>query len=48
MHSALVRLQNSFGFFTSVAFAVGAALALTSLAQVQTPTAAVALSSAVV
>jgi len=31
MHSCLVRVQNLFGFFTSVAFAVGALIALSSI-----------------
>lgn len=31
MHSSLVRVQNVFGFFTSVAFVVGALVALSAL-----------------
>lgn len=31
MHSSLVRVQNVFGFFTSVAFVVGALVALSTL-----------------
>lgn len=46
MHSCLVRLQNSFGFFTSVATAMGVIVALTSLLQVQTPSASVSLKGA--
>lgn len=31
MHSSFVRVQNVFGFFTSVAFVVGALVALSAL-----------------
>lgn len=31
MHSSLVRVQNVFGFFTSVAFVVGALVALSAV-----------------
>lgn len=31
MHSSLVRVQNVFGFFTSVAFVVGTLIALSAL-----------------
>lgn len=31
MHSSLVRVQNVFGFFTSVAFVVGTLVALSAL-----------------
>lgn len=39
MHSALVRLQNVFGFFTTVAFTVAAVIALSSFVAPQSPTA---------
>ncbi|KAG9202525.1 hypothetical protein G6514_004263 [Epicoccum nigrum] len=39
MHSALVRLQNVFGFFTTVAFTVAAVIALSSFVAPQNPTA---------
>ncbi|KAH9875927.1 hypothetical protein IAQ61_003392 [Plenodomus lingam] len=39
MHSALVRLQNVFGFFTTVAFSVAAVIALSTLVIPQTPSA---------
>lgn len=38
MHSTLTRLQNVFGFFTTVAFFVATFVALTSLLVPQTPT----------
>ncbi|KAJ4993399.1 signal peptidase subunit [Stagonosporopsis vannaccii] len=43
MHSALVRLQNVFGFFTTVAFTVAAVIALSSFISPQTPTADIQL-----
>ena len=43
MHSALVRLQNVFGFFTTVAFTVAAVIALSSFVSPQTPSASVQL-----
>ena len=39
MHSSLVRIQNVFGFFTSVAFAVAAAIAVSVVLSPQTPSA---------
>ena len=39
MHSSLVRIQTVFGFFTSVAFAVAAAVALSVFLNPQAPTA---------
>jgi hypothetical protein len=39
MHSALVRLQNVFGFFTTVAFTVAAVIALSSFIAPQSPSA---------
>ncbi|USW51812.1 Putative signal peptidase complex subunit 3 [Septoria linicola] len=39
MHSSLVRIQNVFGFFTSVAFAVAAAIAVSVLLSPQNPSA---------
>jgi len=39
MHSALVRLQNVFGFFTTVAFSVAAVIALSSFVSPQAPNA---------
>jgi hypothetical protein len=39
MHSTLVRVQNVFGFFTSVAFAVAAAIAVSVVLSPQTPSA---------
>lgn len=39
MHSSLVRIQNVFGFFTSVAFAVMAGIALSVVLSPQTPSA---------
>lgn len=41
MHSALVRIQNVFGFFTTVAFVVGALIAASDLIGVRTPSAVV-------
>ncbi|CZT21441.1 related to SPC3-signal peptidase subunit [Ramularia collo-cygni] len=43
MHSSLVRVQNVFGFFTSVAFAVAGAIALSVLLSPQSPSAALEL-----
>jgi signal peptidase complex subunit 3 len=43
MHSALVRLQNVFGFFTTVAFTVAAVIALSSFVSPQNPTADIQL-----
>jgi signal peptidase complex subunit 3 len=43
MHSTLVRLQNVFGFFTTVAFSVAAVIALSTFINPQTPNATVAL-----
>ncbi|KAH6639067.1 signal peptidase subunit-domain-containing protein [Boeremia exigua] len=43
MHSALVRLQNVFGFFTTVAFTIAAVIALSSFVSPQAPSATVAL-----
>lgn len=37
MHSSLVRVQNTFGFFTSVAFIVAALIATTDLFAARTP-----------
>ncbi|MCJ1352988.1 MAG: hypothetical protein MMC33_002972 [Icmadophila ericetorum] len=43
MHSALVRLQNVFGFFTTVSFCLAGIIALTALVSPQTPTANIQL-----
>ncbi|ORX97176.1 signal peptidase subunit-domain-containing protein [Clohesyomyces aquaticus] len=43
MHSAVIRVQNVFGFFTTVAFCVAAMIALSSFIHPQTPSAAVRL-----
>lgn len=43
MHSTLVRLQNVFGFFTTVAFTVAAVIALSSFVSPQSPTASIQL-----
>ncbi|KAK3717464.1 Signal peptidase complex subunit [Vermiconidia calcicola] len=43
MHSSLVRIQNVFGYFTSVAFAVAAAVAVSVLLSSQTPSASLEL-----
>jgi signal peptidase complex subunit 3 len=43
MHSALVRVQNVFGFFTTVAFTVAAVIALSSFIQPQSPSAKIQL-----
>jgi hypothetical protein len=41
MHSALVRLQNVFGFFTTVAFSVAIVIALSSFVTPQSPNASI-------
>lgn len=41
MYNSLVRLQNTFGFFTTVAFVVSALIALSDLGSVREPTAVV-------
>ncbi|SMQ53517.1 unnamed protein product [Zymoseptoria tritici ST99CH_3D7] len=43
MHSTFVRLQNVFGYFTSVAFAVAAAIAVSVLLSPQSPSASLEL-----
>ncbi|KAK4501397.1 hypothetical protein PRZ48_007206 [Zasmidium cellare] len=43
MHSSLVRIQNVFGFFTSVAFAVAAAIAISVVLSPQAPSASLEL-----
>jgi signal peptidase complex subunit 3 len=43
MHSALVRLQNVFGFFTTVAFTVATVIALSSFISPQSPSASISL-----
>ncbi|KAK3044726.1 hypothetical protein LTS18_000518, partial [Coniosporium uncinatum] len=43
MHSTLVRAQNVFGYFTSVAFAVAAIIAVSVIISPQTPTANIEL-----
>lgn len=43
MHSTLVRVQNVFGFFTTVAFSVAAVIALSSFINPQVPKASVGL-----
>jgi signal peptidase complex subunit 3 len=43
MHSTLVRVQSVFGFFTSAAFAVAAAIAVSVLLIPQTPSASLEL-----
>ncbi|KAH7135281.1 signal peptidase subunit-domain-containing protein [Dendryphion nanum] len=43
MHSALVRVQNVFGFFTTVAFAVATVIALSTFIHPQNPSASVQL-----
>lgn len=37
MHSSLVRIQNVFGFFTTVVFSVGVLIALSVIVTPQTP-----------
>ena len=39
MHSSLVRVQNVFGYFTSVVFAVAGAIAISVLLSPQSPSA---------
>jgi hypothetical protein len=39
MHSSLVRIQNVFGFFTTVAFSLGMLIALSVVASHQNPSA---------
>ncbi len=41
MHSSLVRAQNVFGFFTTVAFCVGALIAASVLISPRSPTASI-------
>lgn len=43
MHSALVRLQNSFGFFTTVAFCIAILVALSVTVHPQSPSANIEL-----
>lgn len=43
MHSALVRVQNVFGFFTTVAFTVAIVIALSSFVSPQSPNASIQL-----
>jgi hypothetical protein len=43
MHSTLVRLQNVFGFFTTVAFTVATVIALSSFITPQNPSASIQL-----
>jgi signal peptidase complex subunit 3 len=43
MHSTLVRVQNAFGFFTTVVFSVAAVIALSTFIHPQTPQATVGL-----
>jgi signal peptidase complex subunit 3 len=43
MHSTLVRVQNVFGFFTSAAFAVAAAIAVSVVLIPQAPSASLEL-----
>jgi signal peptidase complex subunit 3 len=43
MHSTLVRIQNVFGFFTTVAFSVAAIIALSTFIHPQSPSATVEL-----
>lgn len=43
MHSTLVRAQNVFGFFTTVAFSIAAFIALSSFVFPQTPSATLKL-----
>jgi hypothetical protein len=40
MHNSLTRLQNVFGFFTTVLFSVAALVAVTDLFSARTPSAA--------
>jgi hypothetical protein len=43
MHSTVVRVQNVFGFFTTVAFTVAAIIALSSFINPQSPSASIEL-----
>ncbi|TKA81605.1 hypothetical protein B0A55_03563 [Friedmanniomyces simplex] len=43
MHNNLTRIQNVFGFFTSVAFAVAAAIAVSVVLSAQSPSASLEL-----
>ena len=43
MHSSLVRIQNVFGFFTTVAFSLGALIALSVIVSPQSPTASLSM-----
>ena len=45
MHTSLVRLQNVFGFFTTVAFSVAACVAISVMLFPQSPTAELKLRS---
>ncbi|CAI6297182.1 unnamed protein product [Periconia digitata] len=45
MHSALVRIQNVFGFFTTVAFSVAAVIALSTFIHPQNPSSSIALNN---
>jgi len=43
MHNNLTRIQNVFGFFTSVAFAVAAVIAVSVVLSAQSPSASLQL-----
>jgi hypothetical protein len=43
MHTAIVRIQNVFGFFTTVAFAVAALIAFSDILAPRTPKATVSM-----
>lgn len=43
MNSTVVRMQNVFGFFTTVAFCVAALIAVSSFIHPQTPSAIIEL-----
>jgi signal peptidase complex subunit 3 len=45
MHSSLVRIQNVFGFFTTVAFAVAALIAASDIITSRTPKASLNVNS---
>lgn len=45
MHSVLVRIQNVFGFFTTVAFSVAAVIALSSFIHPQNPSSSISVSN---
>ncbi|PVI00452.1 signal peptidase 22 kDa subunit [Periconia macrospinosa] len=45
MHSVLVRIQNVFGFFTTVAFSVAAVIALSTFIHPQSPSSSISLSN---